>query len=42
VPAGVVFAYTSTWGVDANTPAGSNQSVYGYEHKAVLITDAAQ
>jgi hypothetical protein len=42
VPAGAVSAYTSTWGVDANTPAGGNQSVYGGNHKAVLITDAAQ
>jgi hypothetical protein len=41
VPAGAVSAYTSTWGVDANTPAGGNISVYGSSHKAVFITDAA-
>jgi hypothetical protein len=43
VPAGVVFAYTSEWGVSVNTSAGSSySSVYGDYHKAVLITDAAQ
>jgi hypothetical protein len=44
VPAGVVFAYTSEWGVDVNTPANSyyNGDIYGSNHKAVLITDAAQ
>jgi hypothetical protein len=42
VPAGVVFAYTSTWGVSANTPYGGNTSKYGNYHKAVLITDAVQ
>jgi hypothetical protein len=42
VPTGAVSAYTSTWGVDADTPAGGNTSVYGGNHKAVLITDAAQ
>jgi hypothetical protein len=41
VPTGAVSAYTSAWGVDAETPAG-NDYVYGYSHKAVLITDAAQ
>jgi hypothetical protein len=39
VPTGAVPAYTSAWGVDANTPAGGNHSVYGENHKAVLITD---
>jgi hypothetical protein len=42
VPAGVVSAYTSKWYVNADTPAGGNTSVYGSNHKAVLITDAAQ
>jgi hypothetical protein len=42
VPAGAVSAYTSTWGVDASTDAGGNTSKYGTDHKAVLITDAAQ
>jgi hypothetical protein len=41
VPAGAVSAYTSAWGVDAETPANSN-SKYGGSHKAVIITDAAQ
>jgi hypothetical protein len=40
VPAGAVSAYTSAWGVDANTPAGGNTGVYGENHKAILITDA--
>jgi hypothetical protein len=38
---GAVSAYTSAWGVDANTPAG-NSSVYGNYHKAIRITDSAQ
>jgi hypothetical protein len=42
VPTGAVSAYTSAWGVDANTPANGNQDVYGANHKAVTITDAAQ
>jgi hypothetical protein len=42
VPTGVVSAYTSAWGVDANTAHNGNTSVYGNYHKAVLITDAAQ
>jgi hypothetical protein len=42
VPTGAVSAYTSTWGVDASTPAGGNTSVYGSYHKAIIITDAAQ
>jgi hypothetical protein len=42
VPTGVVFAYTSAWGVSASTSANGNTSVYGSNHKAVLITDAAQ
>jgi hypothetical protein len=43
VPSGAVSAYTSAWGVDANTPAGGNTSVYGgNNHKAVIITDTAQ
>jgi hypothetical protein len=42
VPTGVVSAYTSKWGVSANTPAGGKTNVYGNDHKAVLITDAAQ
>jgi hypothetical protein len=42
VPAGVVFAYTSEWGVSASTSAGGNSSKYGYAHKAVIITDVAQ
>ncbi|MDR1127453.1 MAG: bacterial Ig-like domain-containing protein [Treponema sp.] len=41
VPAGAVSAYTSTWGVSASTSANGNY-VYGTDHKAVLITDAAQ
>jgi hypothetical protein len=39
VPAGAVPAYTSAWGVDAETPAGGNTSVYGSGHKAVLISE---
>jgi hypothetical protein len=42
VPAGVVSAYTSAWGVDAETPASGNTSVYGDYHNAIIITDAAQ
>jgi hypothetical protein len=42
VPTGAVSAYTSAWGVNANTAAGGNTNVYGANHKAVLITDAAQ
>jgi hypothetical protein len=42
VPMGAVSAYTSAWGVDANTSAGGNVGVYGGDHKAVTITDAAQ
>jgi hypothetical protein len=42
VPAGEVSAYTSAWGVDANTSASGNTSVYGANHKAVTITDVAQ
>jgi hypothetical protein len=43
VPTGAVSAYTSTWGVDAETSVkGSNTDIYGNYHKAVLITDAAQ
>jgi hypothetical protein len=42
VPAGAISAYTSAWAVDAETPAGGNTSKYGDNHKAVLITDAAQ
>ncbi|MDR1221139.1 MAG: leucine-rich repeat protein [Treponema sp.] len=42
VPASAVSAYTSAWGVDANTPAGDNTEVYGEYHPAVIITDAAQ
>ncbi|MDR1072194.1 MAG: leucine-rich repeat domain-containing protein, partial [Treponema sp.] len=42
VPAGAVSAYTSAWGVSANTTAGGNTNKYGAGHKAVLITDAAQ
>jgi hypothetical protein len=42
VPADVVFAYTSEWGVSASTSAGGNTSIYGSNHKAVLITDAVQ
>jgi hypothetical protein len=44
VPVGAVSAYTSAWGVSADTPANGNisVSVYGTNHKAVLITDAAQ
>jgi hypothetical protein len=42
VPTGAVSAYTSAWGVDANTPAHGNESVYGFGHKAIIITDAAQ
>ena len=38
VPTGAVPAYTAAWGVDANTPADGNTSVYGPNHKAVLIT----
>jgi hypothetical protein len=41
VPAVAVSAYTSAWGVSASTSAGSSD-VYGSNHKAVLITDAAQ
>jgi hypothetical protein len=39
VPAGAVPAYTSAWGVDAETPAGGNTGVYGSGHKAITITD---
>jgi hypothetical protein len=42
VPSGAVFAYTSAWGVSAETPANGATGVYGPNHKAVLITDAAQ
>jgi hypothetical protein len=42
VPADAVSTYTSAWGVSANTSANGNTSVYGSNHKAVLITDAAQ
>jgi hypothetical protein len=42
VPTVAVSAYTSAWGVDANTPENGNTSVYGESHKTVLITDAAQ
>jgi hypothetical protein len=42
VPAGAVSAYTSAWGVSASTAANGNTSKYGNEHKAVIITDAAQ
>jgi hypothetical protein len=42
VPVGAVAAYTSAWSVSANTSAGGNTDVYGNNHKAVLITDAAQ
>jgi hypothetical protein len=42
IPAGAVSAYTSVWRVDASTPASGNTSAYGENHKAVLITDAAQ
>jgi hypothetical protein len=42
VPTGKVSAYTSEWGVDADTPAYGNEYIYGFYHKAVLITDAAQ
>ncbi|MDR1218011.1 MAG: hypothetical protein LBK73_00185 [Treponema sp.] len=41
VPAGEVSAYTSAWGVDADTPASGNISVYGEDRKAVTITDEA-
>jgi hypothetical protein len=42
VPTGEVSAYTSAWGVDADTSAGGNTSVYGENHKAISITDTAQ
>ncbi|MDR1215617.1 MAG: bacterial Ig-like domain-containing protein [Treponema sp.] len=45
VPTGTVSAYTSAWGVSTNTSANgdpSYRSKYGFEHKAVIITDAAQ
>ncbi|MDR1127602.1 MAG: leucine-rich repeat domain-containing protein [Treponema sp.] len=42
VPTGAVSAYTSAWGVDAETPKDGNTDAYGFNHKAVIITDAAQ
>jgi hypothetical protein len=39
---GTVSAYTFAWDVDADTAAGGNPGVYGSNHKAVTITDAAQ
>jgi hypothetical protein len=42
VPSGAVSAYTTAWYVNADTPANGNPGVYGTNHKAVLISDAAQ
>ncbi|MDR0784383.1 MAG: leucine-rich repeat domain-containing protein [Treponema sp.] len=42
VPTGAVPAYTSKWGVSATTAANSALDVYGYDHVAVTITDAAE
>jgi hypothetical protein len=39
VPPDAVSAYTTKWDVSAETAAGGNISVYGSNHKAVLITD---
>jgi hypothetical protein len=39
VPKGKVAAYTSAWGVSADTAAGSNTAKYGDNHKRIVITD---
>jgi hypothetical protein len=39
VPAGAVSAYTSAWGVSAETANNGNTSVYGSNHKAVVISE---
>jgi hypothetical protein len=42
VPNDAVSTYTSTWDVDRKTPAGGNTGKYGFDHKAVTITNIAQ
>jgi hypothetical protein len=42
VPTGAVSAYTVAWGVSVSTAVNGNTSVYGYNHKAVFITEEAQ
>jgi hypothetical protein len=39
VPVGAVSAYTSKWGVPTSISANGATSVYGENHKAILITD---
>jgi hypothetical protein len=39
VPAGAVTAYTSQWGVAADTAASGKSGVYGSGHSRIIITD---
>jgi hypothetical protein len=39
VPSGAVSAYTSAWGVSADTAANGNTGKYGSSHKWIVITD---
>jgi hypothetical protein len=39
VPAGRVSAYTTAWGVSANTAANGDTGKYGNNHKQIVITD---
>jgi hypothetical protein len=38
VPSGKVAAYTTAWGVSAETAAGGNTARYGEGHKRIVIT----
>jgi hypothetical protein len=39
VPSGKVSAYTSGWGVSADTEANGSTNKYGSNHKRIVITD---